>query len=278
MLGRILKSPTYVRADQDIDFIARDEVRPTRLHLEFLKPEVILTESGIQGTIVVFGGTRIVEEDEAKRNVAKARERLKKKPEDPHLQRQLMIAERIQVKSQYYEVAREFGRLVGESGEGPEDCRVVAITGGGPGLMEAANRGAYEIGAKSIGLNIILPMEQIPNPFITPDLCFQFRYFAIRKMHFMMRARALVVFPGGFGTMDELFEVLTLIQTQKVDPLPVILVGEAYWRRAFDVQFLADEGVISLEDIKLFSYAETAHQIWEKITGWYEKNDLSLFE
>jgi len=268
---RIMASPTYKRADEDREFLAKDELRPSRLQLEFLKPELQFKEIGVCYTIVVFGGTRIVEADVARHDLDIAMRALKQKPKDKVLQRKVKTAERILAKSHYYEVAREFGQIVGRSGHGALDCRLVVVTGGGPGLMEAANRGAFEVGAKSVGLNITLPLEQFPNPYLTPELCFQFRYFALRKMHFMMRAKALVVFPGGYGTLDELFEVLCLIQTRKVDSLPVILVGEEYWRHVFDAQYLADEGTIEQEDVELFMYAETAQEIWNKIVGWYEE-------
>jgi uncharacterized protein (TIGR00730 family) len=168
-------------------------------------------------------------------------------------------------------VARRFGRLVAQSGAGPRDSRLVVMTGGGPGIMEAANRGAFDAGAATIGLNITLPHEQFPNPYITPDLCFRFHYFAVRKLHFLLRAKALVVFPGGYGTLDELFETLTLVQTRKIQPVPVVLVGEAYWRRVFDVDFLVEEGTIDPEDRELFWFAETAEEIWEGILDWYER-------
>ena len=182
----------------------------------------------------------------------------------------MAVTERILAKSHYYEVARELGRIVGRAGQREAGCRLIVVTGGGPGLMEAANRGAYEVGAKSAGLNIALPHEQFPNPYITPELCFQFRYFGLRKMHFMMRAKAFVAFPGGYGTLDELFEALCLIQTRKIKPLPVVLVGEQYWRRAFDAEFLAAEGTIDPEDTELFCFAETADQIWKAICAWYD--------
>jgi uncharacterized protein (TIGR00730 family) len=187
------------------------------------------------------------------------------------------VAERTLAKSHYYDVARELGRLVGRAGRGSDDPRVTLMTGGGPGLMEAANRGAFDVGAKSIGLNVSLPHEQYPNPYITPDLCFRFHYFAMRKLHFVMRACALVAFPGGYGTFDELFETLTLIQTRTIRPVPVVLVGERYWRRAFDGDFLADEGVIDAEDRDLFWYAETAEEIWRGILEWHEAAGRPLF-
>ena len=181
----------------------------------------------------------------------------------------LATAERILAKSHYYDVAREFGRLVGKVANAGRP-RVVVMTGGGPGLMEAANRGAFDVGARSIGLNIELPHEQYPNPYVTPDLCFRFHYFALRKLHFLLRAKALVSFPGGYGTLDELFEVLTLIQTRKIKPIPVVLVGEHFWRRAVDFDYLVEEGVIDREDRELFWFAETAQEIWDGIVRWYE--------
>jgi len=182
----------------------------------------------------------------------------------------LAAAERISAKSHYYDVAREFGRLVGEADRAAPSPRLVIMTGGGPGLMEAANRGAFDVGAKSVGLNIELPHEQFPNPYVTPDLCFRFHYFALRKLHLLLRAKALVAFPGGYGTFDELFEVLTLVQTRKIKPIPVILVGEQFWRRAVDFDFLVEEGVIDLEDRELFWFAETAKDIWNGILDWYK--------
>ena len=276
-IRRILKSPTYRRADQDLDFLAKDDLRPTRLMLEFLKPELQFEEMGIRSTIVVFGGSRFVEADVARHDLEMAEDELQQNPDDSKLRQKAAAAERILAHSQYYEVAREFGRIVGKSGGETEESCLVLVTGGGPGLMEAANRGAQEAGAKSVGLNITLPHEQLPNPYITPELCFQFRYFGIRKMHFLLRAKALVVFPGGYGTLDEFFDILTLIQTRKVDAVPLILVGEEFWRRVFDVQFLADEGAIDQEDTELFVYAETAQEIWDKIVAWYEKSGRELF-
>jgi len=273
---QIMASPSYRRADCDLDFLQRDEVRPSRLQLEFLKPEVFFEEQGVCDTIVVFGGTRIVEPAVARLKVEQARQALEQNPQDSTLQSRLAVTERILAKSHYYKVARELGRIVGRAGQRTSECRLIVITGGGPGLMEAANRGAYEVGAKSAGLNIALPHEQFPNPYITPELCFQFRYFGLRKMHFMMRAKAFVAFPGGYGTLDELFEALCLIQTRKIKPLPVVLVGEQYWRRVFDVEYLAAEGTIDPEDTELFSFAETAEQIWKIIWEWYERNGERL--
>jgi uncharacterized protein (TIGR00730 family) len=276
-IQQLLSSASYRQADQDIDFLNRSDVRSVRLQMDFLKPELLLKQNGIEHTIVVFGSTRIVEPIVAARRVRAFREELEHAPDNQELQKKLAIAERIQAKSHYYDVAHEFGQIVGKSGKGVVDCRLLVMTGGGPGMMEAANRGAFDVGAKTVGLNITLPHEQFPNPYITPDLCFRFHYFAMRKMHFLLRAKAMVVFPGGYGTLDELFEALTLIQTRTIKPLPIVLVGQEYWRKAFDVDFLISEGVIDLEDRDLFWYAETAQEIWNDILNWYHTNGELLF-
>ena len=187
------------------------------------------------------------------------------------MERRRKIVERLLAKSQFYDVARDFGRLVASSAKLAQH-NVTIMTGGGPGIMEAANRGAFDAGEKSIGLNINLPDEQYPNPYVTPDLCFNFHYFALRKLHFMLRAKALVAFPGGYGTLDELFEALTLCQTRSIKPVPVVLVGENYWSQAVNMDFLVDEGVIDEEDRDLFWYAETASDIWNSICDWHEVN------
>jgi uncharacterized protein (TIGR00730 family) len=276
-LKAILASPSYALAEQDLGFLARDEARGLRLQLEYLKPDTLLHDHAIRDTVVVFGSTRIPEPTAARRSVEALRQAVETDPGNAILIRKLAVAERILAKSRYYEIARELGRLVGSSRE--EDgsrSRLVIMTGGGPGIMEAANRGAFEVGAESVGLNINLPHEQYPNPYITPQLCFRFHYFALRKMHFLLRAKALVAFPGGFGTIDELFEVLTLVQTRKIKPVPIVLVGEEYWRRAVDFGFLADEGVIDAEDRELFWFAETAPEIWSSILDWYDACDAPL--
>jgi uncharacterized protein (TIGR00730 family) len=273
----LLDAPSYRRADQDVDFLERDEAHGLRLHLDYLKPELLLTEQGVQHTVVVFGSTRIAEPATAQRRIERLEQELQTHPDDQGLQRKLRVARRIRENSRYYTVAQEFGQLVGESGDGSLDCRLVVMTGGGPGIMEAANRGAFDAGAKTIGLNIDLPHEQFPNPYISPELCFRFRYFALRKMHFLQRARALVAFPGGFGTMDELFETLTLIQTRTIKPVPVILVGRRYWERAVDFGFLLDEGVIDREDRDSFWFAETAQEAWQGILDWHEQCGTPLF-
>jgi len=265
----IMRSPSYRRADQDVDFLGLNETRGTRLELDYLKPELLLVEHGVEHTIVVFGSTRIAEPAEANYRLNELQHAQTQDPGNAELRRRVSIAQRVVAKSKYYEVARQFGQLVGQSGTGPEDCRVMLVTGGGPGIMEAANRGAFDVDAKSIGLNITLPHEQYPNPYITPSLCFSLRYFAIRKLHFLLRAKGLVVFPGGFGTLDELFETLTLVQTRKIEPLPIVLVGEQYWRGVFNPDYLVEEGTIDIEDRELFWYAETAAEIWDGILSWH---------
>lgn len=258
-------SPSYRLAYDDFDFIMRDELRPVRLQLELLKPELSLQEHNIQATVVIFGSARIHEHDNAKKALHEAENAEDAKLEQTH---KINVAQRMLAKSHYYDEARKLGTLITQS-----EHNLTVVTGGGPGIMEAANRGAADVKGKSIGLNIVLPGEQKPNPYITPELCFQFHYFAIRKMHFLMRAAALVAFPGGFGTLDELFEALTLIQTQKVRPIPVILFGKAYWEQLINFDFLVAEGAISASDRKLIQYAETAEQAWQLILEGYTIND-----
>jgi len=267
----LLHAPSYRRADKDVEFLERDEAHGLRLHLDYLKPELLLKEQGIRHTVVVFGSTRIAEPVTARHRVAQLELQLQTRPHDQDLQRKLNIARRILDNSRYYNDAQTLGQLVAESGEGSLDNRLVVMTGGGPGIMEAANRGAYNAGAMTIGLNIDIPLEQYPNPYISPELCFRFRYFALRKMHFLQRARALVAFPGGFGTMDELFETLTLIQTRTIKPVPIILIGRQYWKHAVNFEFLLDEGVIDSEDRDIFWFAETAEEAWQGILDWYEQ-------
>lgn len=275
-LRAIIESPSYREADRDGDFLNRDDMRGIRLMLDYLKPQTLLDAQGVAHTIVVFGSTRLLEPDAAHRRCDELAAMLAGRADDPDLGRRLEVAHRVLAKSRYYNIAREFGRLVGLCGSLAIGGRVMVMTGGGPGIMEAANRGAHDAGAKSIGLNIALPHEQFPNPYVSPDLCFSFHYFAMRKLHFLMRARALVAFPGGYGTLDELFEVLTLVQTRKAQPVPVILVGEDYWRRVLDVDFLMAEGTIDPEDRDLFWHAETAADIWRDIVQWYEMKGTPL--
>jgi uncharacterized protein (TIGR00730 family) len=262
----LLQSPSYRRADQDIEFLNRDELRPIRLQLELLKPEMIQQEEGVRSTIVVFGSARLVEPAAAQARLKKAEAALARKPKDRDLLRAVAVA-RQQVKlAPFYDQAREFGRLVSSTCQIDGRCDFVVVTGGGPGIMEAANRGAADVGAKSVGLNITLPHEQTPNPYITPSLCFQFKYFAIRKMHFLLRAKALVAFPGGFGTLDELFETLTLLQTGKVTGLTIVLMGKTFWEKVINWPALVEAGLIGDEDLKLFHYAETAQEAWDLVS------------
>ncbi|MFO0700456.1 MAG: TIGR00730 family Rossman fold protein [Nitrospira sp.] len=256
---------SYIPADKDTEFLQRDELRPIRIGLELLKPELIQKEEQIESTIVVFGSARLHEPAVAKQALKKAEAAATQAPTDRSLQQQVAIAKRQLDLAKYYDVAREFSRLVSSTCQIDGHCDYVIVTGGGPGIMEAANRGAADVQAKSIGLNITLPHEQYPNPYITPRLSFQFRYFAIRKMHFLIRAKALVAFPGGFGTLDELFETLTLLQTGKTDKVLVVLVGRDFWERLINWQLLVDYGLISQHDLQLFHYAETAQEAWDLI-------------
>lgn len=265
----IMASASYRQADQDPDFLGHPGMRGMRLQVDYAKAESILRAYGIERTIIVFGSTRIPDPSVARHHLDDLLLQQSAGPDDAQLARRIAIAQRILDKGRYYEVARELGRLVGGVQHGGETDHLAVMTGGGPGIMEAANRGAFDVGAHTIGLNIALPHEQHPNPYVTPDLCFSFHYFALRKLHFMLRAVALVACPGGYGTLDELFEALTLVQTRKIEPLPVVLIGEAFWRRAFDVDFLVDEGVIDAEDRELFWFAETAQEAWDGILQWY---------
>lgn len=256
------QSPAYRLAFLDEDLLLRGELRPVRLQLEMLKPELMLTEEGIASTIVMFGSARLPDPETALVRMEDARSALARDTENQDRIQELKSAERNLEMSRYYDEARKLGRLVSENT--PPNSHVV-ITGGGGGIMEAANRGACDVDAKSIGLNIVLPFEQAPNPYITPELCFQFHYFAIRKMHFLMRAKALVAFPGGFGTLDELFEALTLVQTGKVEKLPILLFGKEFWHNLVNFDYLVDQGTISKGDLDLFRYVNTAEEAWEII-------------
>lgn len=277
MVNRLKKSSAFKIAFKDQKFISEGYNRPLRLEMELLKPEVILREEKVNSTIVVFGGTRVVEPSEAKRKVKQLEARKRNAPTNKTIARDLKVARSVLAKSWYYDEAREFGRLVSVEGQNRDENEWVICTGGGPGIMEAANRGAHDVGAKSIGLNITLPLEQEPNPYISPELCLQFHYFALRKMHFLMRAKALVAFPGGYGTLDELFEALTLVQTEKVDPLPIVLFGEKYWKNVIKLERLVDEGTIAPEDLNLIVYADKAIEAWNYIKYFYRaKNENSL--
>jgi hypothetical protein len=268
-------SSTYKRADSDLDFLQRDELRAVRLQLEWFKPELIQQDEGIESTIVVFGSSRLHEPHAAQAQLVKAELDLAQSPTDADKQQAVAIAKNQLALAPYYDQAREFGRLVSAACQLDGRCEYVIVTGGGPGIMEAGNRGAADVGAKSIGLNIALPFEQTPNPYITPSLCFQFRYFALRKMHFQNRAKALVVFPGGFGTLDELFGTLTLLQTGKVKNVSVVLVGRAYWEDLINWKKLVEYGLVSPKDLSLFHFAETAAEAWEIIARKHQKESAS---
>ncbi len=269
-LQKILHSPSYRVAYQDIDFLTDPRMRAARIELELLKPEFTLQRYNIASTIVVFGSTRLPEPAVAQRELDRARARLAETPDEPRRRRTLARAERLADRSRYYDIARRFAALVSAESQQPGERNYVMVTGGGPGIMEAANRGAYDVQAKSIGLNIRLPREQLPNPYITPELCFQFQYFAMRKFHFVLRAKALVAFPGGFGTLDELFECLTLRQTRRMQEIPIILFGREYWEKVINFQFMADEGTIDDGDLDLYRFAETPEEAWEIIRQFHE--------
>jgi uncharacterized protein (TIGR00730 family) len=274
-LSKIIQSPSYRVAYKDVEFLMRPEMRGARLELELMKPELYLREHNVGSTIVVFGSTRIVEPAAARQQLADSRAALAAAPGDQRRKRAVEHAERLLERSHYYDIAREFARLVSTVCQKEGKCDYVITTGGGPGIMEAANRGAHDVAAKSVGLNIRLPSEQQPNPYITPELCFQFHYFAMRKLHFLLRAAALVAFPGGFGTLDELFDALTLRQTGRMQAIPIILVGREYWQRVIDLQFLADQGTVADEDLDLIDFAETATEIWEIVVRGHRKAEGS---
>jgi uncharacterized protein (TIGR00730 family) len=270
-LQKILHSLSYRVAYQDVDFLMEPELRAARMELEQLKPELYLQKNNIRSTIVVFGSTRILEPAEAREQLERAKSRLADTPSDVRRRRAVKRAQELEKLSHYYDIAREFGKLVSQSSQTGGQRDYVIVTGGGPGIMEAANRGAFDVGAKTVGFNIHLPHEQQPNPYITPELCFQFRYFALRKFHFLLRAKALVVFPGGFGTLDELTDALTLRQTSRMQEIPIIMFGKEYWERAIDFQFFAESGTIDDADLDLFRFAETAEEAWRKIQQFHSR-------
>jgi uncharacterized protein (TIGR00730 family) len=273
-LKAILKSPNYLRAYEDIGLLHRVELRPVRLQLELLKAEMLLQEHEVESTVVLFGGARIMETDAAEDRVRAAQRAADANPKDPAAVLELTVAKNLLKKSRYYDEARRFAAMVSAQCQNGGRMHYVICTGGGPGVMEAGNRGAWDVGAKSIGMNITLPHEQAPNPYITADLCFQFHYFAIRKMHLLLRAKAAVFFPGGMGTLDELFETLTLVQTVKMKPLPIVLLGEEFWNRIVDWDFLVEEGTIAPEDISLFKICDTADEAWEYICHYHKTPEL----
>jgi uncharacterized protein (TIGR00730 family) len=245
--------PAYRLAYSDMDFLCREELRPVRLQLELLKAGMMLEEADVKSTVVMFGGARIPEPGG-----------------DPWAAKNETQAENLRAASRYYDEARNFARVVSEHSLKSGGSEYVICTGGGPGVMEAGNRGAHDVGAKSIGLNIVLPHEQAPNAYVTPELSFNFHYFAIRKMHFLIRAKAITIFPGGFGTMDEMFESLTLIQTGRMEPIPFLLFGKEFWTKIIDFKALADFGTISPDDPGLLHYVDTAEEAWDAIARHYE--------
>lgn len=279
----ILLSPSYCRAYEDIDFLKSSQARELRLLAEYAKPEAAMRREKILSTVIVFGSARILPPDVAEERLKKAERALKTDPSSERKQREAAAARTAVKMSPYYEHARRFAEIISKSYQivGSEENAAelqryhVVCTGGGPGIMEAANRGAYDAGRKSIGLNITLPYEQVPNPYITPELCFQFHYFSIRKLHFLLRASALVAFPGGFGTFDELFEGLTLLQTGKMQKIPIVLFGEEFWRKCVNFDFLVETGVISPGDLDLFYFVDTPEKAIEAIIGYYQQRILS---
>jgi len=269
LIRRIKASGAYIQAFEDMYFLAKKDLRPVRLQLELLKPETFLRKHGILSTIVVFGSARLLSPAQAKLHHQEAKAFLAENPSNPKAARNLEMARLRLRQSEYYEEARRFGQIVARAKIANKRLKFVIATGGGPGIMEAANRGAYEAGSASIGFNITLPHEQDPNPYITPGLSFQFHYFALRKMHFMMRSKALVAFPGGYGTLDELFEALTLVQTGKKSKIPIVLFGRDYWKRLINFNVLVEEGMISPEDARLLTVVEKAEEGWEVIREFW---------
>jgi uncharacterized protein (TIGR00730 family) len=270
-MERILGSPSYSLAQDDKLLLTQEEMRGVRMLLELGKPEIALQADNIKSTVIVFGGTQIVDRSAAERRIFDARRAAQAAPADESLARKVKRAEELLSMCHYYDDARTFARIVSIDNQCEDERDYVIVTGGGPGIMEAANRGAFDVGCKSIGLNIKLPAEQQPNPFITPELCFQFKYFALRKFHFILRAAAVVLFPGGFGTLDEMFETLTLRQTHRMQPVPIILYGRDYWSKVINFQALADSGVIADHHLDLFSYAETPEDAWQQILDFHAK-------
>lgn len=255
------QSKSYRLAFQDEEFLLREDLRPVRFQLELLKTEMLLDEANIGSMLVIYGSARIPEPEAAEALLATAEG-----------ERAQIIAQRMKDKSVFYEEARQLARIASQAAITDEEGRrhFVVCSGGGPSIMEAANRGAHDVGAESVGLNIVLPHEQAPNLYVTPRLSFQFHYFALRKMHFLLRARAVAAFPGGFGTFDEFFELLTLVQTGKIKKMPILLFGKEFWNRVVNFEELMLEGVISPPDLELFQFVETAEEAWAAITDFYE--------
>ena len=266
---RIIETPqtqsaAYRLAFQDKDFLLREDLRPVRFQLELLKPELLLDEAKIESTFVFYGSARIPSPDAAQALIDAAK--------TDHDRR---IAQNLAAKSRYYDEARDLARIAAQYPPNAAGCHhFVVCSGGGPSIMEAANRGAHEMGAQTIGMNIVLPHEQAPNEYVTPELSFQFHYFALRKMHFLLRARAPAVFPGGFGTLDEMFELLTLIQTGKMKPIPVLLFGRDFWNSVIDFEALVEEGVIAAADLNIITWVETAQEAWTAVETFYHGTEL----
>ena len=257
------QSAAYKLAFQDSEFLLREDLRPVRFQLELLKPQLLMDEAKIESTFVFYGSARIPEPDQVQARIDAATTPEQKK-----------IAENLGKKARYYDEARKLARIAAQYPVNAAGCRhFVVCSGGGPSIMEAANRGAIDVGQTTIGMNIVLPHEQAPNPYVTPELSFQFHYFALRKMHFLLRARALAVFPGGFGTFDEMFELLTLIQTGKMKPIPILLFGKDFWNKVVDFEALADEGVISHADLNLLTWVETAEDAWAAVQDFYQDSE-----
>ncbi|MDR2346724.1 MAG: LOG family protein [Planctomycetaceae bacterium] len=281
----LLDAPSYRIAYHDADFIKGDAARSIRLQLEVAKPDVLMQRLGIRSTVIVFGSARIVSKEQAQLRLNEILAKNSGLPDSAELRDELDRAKATVELSEYYELAREFAKIVSEENLERERTNennsgvnknvihdYVICTGGGPGIMEAANRGAHDVGALSVGLNIQLPFEQKPNPYISPELCFQFHYFAIRKLHFMMRAKALVTCPGGFGTFDELFEALTLRQTQRMQPIPIIIFGEDFWRKVINFDHLVKMGVIERNDLELFHFTNSPQEAWNIIKSFHRVN------
>ncbi len=270
LIEKLMRSPSYRLAYEDADFLDSDEARPVRLQLELMKPDMFLRRHNVRSTVVVFGSTRIPSPTLANARLDCLLQQERERPGDESLRADIELARRRVAQSRYYAEARKFSRVMSREFQHEHRRDFVVLTGGGPGIMEAANRGAHDVGARTVGLNITLPQEQMPNPYITADLCFRFHYFGLRKMHFMLRARALVAFPGGYGTLDELFEALTLIQTRKIQRIPIVLVGKDFWSRAVDFDFLVREGVVEPSDIGLFTLVDSADEAIAVLQAYYQ--------
>jgi len=269
-LAAILESPTYKIAHEDPDLLNSNDMRGVRMLLEITKPDLYLETAGIESTIIVFGGARIVDKDTAEQRLKEAEQNLNENPDSSTMRRKFLHAQHFVELSRFYDAAQEFAYLASRHGQANKEqshrcASHVIVTGGGPGIMEAANRGAFEAGCRSIGLNITLPFEQHPNSYITPDLCFKFNYFSLRKFHFVMRSIAAILFPGGFGTLDELFELLTLRQVGTKGSMPIVLFGTEFWTKLVDFDYLAEMGLISDKDLALIRFSDSAEEAWDYI-------------